>query len=96
MQLDPTGVELHTFDDLVDVEGLRVLEIGCGDGRFTFRYGSRAASVLAIDPDEEAIQAARRDTPRSLRRKLHFEAASARDFELPSAEFDLALFSWSL
>lgn len=96
MQLDPNGVELQTFDDLVDVEGLRVLEIGCGDGRFTFRYGRRAASVVAIDPDEDAIEVARRDTSRSLRRKLRFEAASARDFELPPAEFDLALFSWSL
>jgi len=96
VQLDPNGVELQTFDDLVDVEGLRVVEIGCGDGRFTLRYGRRAASVLAIDPDEESIEAARRETPPGLRRKLRFEAAGARDFELPKAEFDLALFSWSL
>jgi ubiquinone/menaquinone biosynthesis C-methylase UbiE len=96
MQLDPYGVELQTFDDLVDVEGLRVLEVGCGDGRFTFRYGRRAASVLAIDPDEEAIEKARSETPRDLRRRLRFEPAGAQDFELPQAEFDLALFSWSL
>jgi ubiquinone/menaquinone biosynthesis C-methylase UbiE len=96
MQLDPNGVELETFDDFVDVEGLRVLEVGCGDGRFTFRYGRRTQSVLAIDPDEEAIETARRETPARLRRKLRFEAAGAREFELPRAEFDLALFSWSL
>jgi ubiquinone/menaquinone biosynthesis C-methylase UbiE len=96
VQLDPYGVELQTFDDLIDVDGLRVVEIGCGDGRFTFRYGRRAASVLAIDPDEEAIETARRETPRGLRRRLRFEAAGARQFELPRAEFDLALFSWSL
>jgi ubiquinone/menaquinone biosynthesis C-methylase UbiE len=96
VRLDPNGVELQTFDDFVDVVGLRVLEVGCGDGRFTYRYGRRAASVLAIDPDEEAIAAARRDTPRGLKRKLRFEAANARDFELPRSEFDLALFSWSL
>jgi ubiquinone/menaquinone biosynthesis C-methylase UbiE len=96
VQLDPHGVELQTFDELVDVDGLRVLEVGCGDGRFTFRYGRRAASVLAIDPDEEAIETARHDTPRGLRRRLRFEAAGGRDFELPAAEFDLALFSWSL
>jgi ubiquinone/menaquinone biosynthesis C-methylase UbiE len=96
MQLDPHGVELQTFDELVDVDGLRVLELGCGDGRFTFRIGSRAASVLGIDPDEDAIATARRETPRGLRRRLRFEAANAREVELPSAEFDLALFSWSL
>jgi ubiquinone/menaquinone biosynthesis C-methylase UbiE len=96
VQLDPNGVELQTFDELVDVNDLRVLELGCGDGRFTFRYGRRAASVLGIDPDGEAIETARRETPRGLRRRLRFEAANARDFELPGEEFDLALFSWSL
>jgi ubiquinone/menaquinone biosynthesis C-methylase UbiE len=96
VQLDPNGLELQTFDDLVDVQGLRVLELGCGDGRFTFRYGDRSASVLGVDPDEEAIKAARSETPRALRRRLRFETASARDFELPHAEFDLAIFSWSL
>jgi ubiquinone/menaquinone biosynthesis C-methylase UbiE len=96
MQLDPHGVELQTFDELVDVDDLRVLELGCGDGRFTFRYGRRAASVLGVDPDEEAIATARSETPRGLRRRLRFEAANARSLELPSGEFDLALFSWSL
>jgi ubiquinone/menaquinone biosynthesis C-methylase UbiE len=96
MQLDPHGVELQAFDELVDVDGLRVLELGCGDGRFTFRFASRAASVLGVDPEEDAIATARRETPRGLRRKVRFEAANARDFELPAAEFDLALFSWSL
>jgi ubiquinone/menaquinone biosynthesis C-methylase UbiE len=93
VQLDPHGVELQTFDELVEVDSLRVLELGCGDGRFTFRFGQRAASVLGIDPEEQAIETARRETPRGLRSRLRFEAANARDFELPAGEFDLALFS---
>jgi ubiquinone/menaquinone biosynthesis C-methylase UbiE len=94
--LDPDGLELATFDELVDVDGLTVAEIGCGDGRFTFRYGHRAAAVLAVDPDEESIATAQRELPRDLRSHVRFEAANAREFELPRGEFDLALFSWSL
>lgn len=94
--LDPDGLELATFDELVSLDGLRVAEIGCGDGRFTYRYADRAASVLAIDPDEEAIALARSELPRTLSDHVRFEAASARDFELPRGEFELALFSWSL
>ena len=94
--LDPDGLELATFDELVPVDGLRVAEIGCGDGRFTFRYAGRAASVLAVDPDEEAIESARSELPRALRSHVRFERADAREFELPAREFDLALFAWSL
>ena len=34
MQVD--RLELDTVRELVDVAGKRVLEMGCGDGRFTF------------------------------------------------------------
>ncbi len=35
-----------------NLDGARVIEIGCGDGRLTFRYAAAARSVLAIDPIE--------------------------------------------
>ena len=35
---------------LVDLGGAEVLEIGCGDGRLTWRYAERAAYVTAIEP----------------------------------------------
>jgi ubiquinone/menaquinone biosynthesis C-methylase UbiE len=94
--VDPDGVEIATIRELVDLEGLRVLEIGCGDGRMTFSYAGEAVSVFAIDPDSEAIDQARAMTPRGLRRRIRFEAADAAEIELPKREFDLALFSWSL
>ena len=36
--LDPEGVETRVLHDLVDFRGKDVLEIGCGDGRMTWRY----------------------------------------------------------
>jgi ubiquinone/menaquinone biosynthesis C-methylase UbiE len=96
MVVDPDGVELPTIRELVDLDGLRVVEIGCGDGRLTFGCAERAASVFAFDSDEELIRQARAWTPRALRDRVRFEVAEAAEVELPETEFDLALFSWSL
>lgn len=94
--IDPDGVELAAIRDLVDLNGLRVVEVGCGEGRLSFACAREGAEVFAFDPEEEAIATARGETPRELRKRLRFEVAHAREIELPKGEFDLALFSWSL
>jgi ubiquinone/menaquinone biosynthesis C-methylase UbiE len=94
--VDPDGVELTTIRELVELRGQRVLEVGCGDGRITFGCASEGASVLAFDADEELVEEARAATPRDLRSRVRFEVADAAQVELPTSEFDLALFSWSL
>ncbi len=73
-----------------------MLELGCGDGRITWLLADAAASVLAVDPDEERIATARRELPPELAEKVRFEVASAVELEVPPASVDLALFSWSL
>jgi ubiquinone/menaquinone biosynthesis C-methylase UbiE len=94
--IDPDGVEIVTIKELVDLGGLRIVEIGCGDGRLTFECAREATSVFACDSDEDAIRKARAATPGDLRRRIRFEVADAAELELPKGEFDLALFSWSL
>ena len=76
--------------------GARVLEVGCGDGRLTVPVAERAASVLAFDPDEEAVAAAREALPASLAERVTFAVASATEIEIPRSEYDIVLFSWSL
>jgi 2-polyprenyl-3-methyl-5-hydroxy-6-metoxy-1,4-benzoquinol methylase len=94
--IDPDGVEIVAIRELVDLRQLRIVEVGCGDGRLTFECGREAATVFAYDSDEEAIRKARSETPNALRRRIRFEVAEAGERELPKGEFDLALFSWSL
>jgi predicted RNA methylase len=94
--VDPDGAELAALAQLVDFSGLRVLELGCGDGRLTWRYAGPAAEVLGIDPDEEAIAAARASTPLRLRDRVRFAVASPVERDTPRDHFDLAFFSWSL
>jgi 2-polyprenyl-3-methyl-5-hydroxy-6-metoxy-1,4-benzoquinol methylase len=94
--VDPTGAELAALAEIVDFSGLRVLEIGCGTGRLTWRYAGPAREVLGIDPDEEAIATARAATPPKLRQRVRFDIASPIERVVPRRHFDLAFFSWSL
>jgi ubiquinone/menaquinone biosynthesis C-methylase UbiE len=93
---DPEGAETDALARLAPVDGLRVLELGCGDGRLTFRYAPAAASVLAVDPDEEQIAAARAALPSDLSDRVTFAVTGAAEVDAPHESFDLAFFSWSL
>lgn len=95
-RIDPEGAEIRALADLAPADGLRVLEIGCGDGRVTFRYASSARSVLAVDPDAERIERARAAMPAELAGIVTFAAAGAAEVDAPRESFDLALFSSSL
>ena len=95
-QIDPEGVELQTLRTLAPVDGLRILELGCGDGRLTFQYAGTSASVLAVDPDAERIANARRSLPHELVDKVSFAVSGAVEVKPGRRRFDLALFSSSL
>ncbi len=93
---DPEDTETRALHDYADFNGKRVLEIGCGDGRLTWRYADLAAHVVAIDPDPEDIAAALEDCPADLRDKIEFRALRLAELDVPAEKFDLALLSWSL
>ena len=69
----------------------RVLEIGSGDGRLTHRYVNQVASIIAIDPDADAIADLRRDLPQVDARAIGIEALT-----LPDQSVDVVLFAWAL
>jgi 2-polyprenyl-3-methyl-5-hydroxy-6-metoxy-1,4-benzoquinol methylase len=87
-------LELDTVRELVDVRGKRVLEMGCGAGRFTFLYAEEAAYVLGIDPKRVEIREARHARAASLTSHVKFRVANT--ISPPRRPFDVALFSWSL
>jgi 2-polyprenyl-3-methyl-5-hydroxy-6-metoxy-1,4-benzoquinol methylase len=87
-------LELDTVRELVDVTDKRVLEMGCGNGRFTFLYAEDAAYVLGIDPKRVEIRNARHTRAASLTKSVKFRVA--KTISPPRRLFDVALFSWSL
>ena len=94
--LDPEGAHLAALLRLGDFRDRRVVELGCGDGRLTAGIARDAGSVLAFDPDADAIDRARRACPDELAGRVEFRVASGAEIELPRHAFDLAVFSWSL
>jgi 16S rRNA A1518/A1519 N6-dimethyltransferase RsmA/KsgA/DIM1 with predicted DNA glycosylase/AP lyase activity len=87
--------EQHEIDALTAVGASfsrrRVLEIGCGDGRLTRRYAADAASVVAIDSDQDAIAELRLLLPTVDARPIGIEHLA-----LPDHSVDAVLFAWSL
>jgi ubiquinone/menaquinone biosynthesis C-methylase UbiE len=94
--LDPEGAHLAALRRLGDFEGRRVLELGCGDGRLTLGIASEAESVLAFDPDREAVERARQSLPAERADRVAYRVATGKEIELEPLSFDLVVFSWSL
>ena len=94
--IDPEGRELEALAEVVDLEGVRILDVGCGDGRLVWRVAPAADSVLGIDVDAELIETAKREMPPELRGKVELREASVVELDEPPAQFDLVFFTWSL
>ena len=94
--LDPEGAHLAALRRLGDFRGRRVLELGCGDGRLTLGIAEEAASVLAFDPDREAVERAQQALPAELAERVTYLVASGKEIEVEPLSFDLVVFSWSL
>ena len=88
---DPEGDEIAALGALVSFASARVLEIGCGDGRLTRRYARFAASVMAIDPDADAVAHLARELPAVDARVIGIDRLI-----LPPGSVDIVLFAWSL
>jgi 16S rRNA A1518/A1519 N6-dimethyltransferase RsmA/KsgA/DIM1 with predicted DNA glycosylase/AP lyase activity len=94
--LDPEGTEIGVLNSLCRLRGRDVLEIGAGNGRLTWRYAERVASVLGVEPDEGRVGRAIAARPNALRDRVDFRHADVVTVDLPTARFDVVLFSWSI
>jgi SAM-dependent methyltransferase len=72
---------LRDFDSLVAISGATsVLEVGCGEGYLARRLAARGLSVVATEPDSEALGEARRlAAEKGL--AIHFERAAIEELD---------------
>ena len=97
-RIDPENNETHALLAMADFSGKHVLEIGCGDGRLTWRYADNAAHVTAIEPSADQIALAKKNMPMNLQGKVDFQSATLEEFTANSKPslFDLVILSYSL
>jgi len=88
--------ELRAWGGTRLIRGRKVLDVGCGDGRFAVGLAPLAASVDGIDPDPEAIRIARRNARAAGIRNIHFEVGAAQQLPYADDTFDVVILSWSL
>ena len=96
LQKDPEGFEKRILHKYVDFTNKRVLEIGCGEGRLTFKYAAASSLTVGFDPDQDAVRVARADSPSALREHVHFAQASAKNIPFAKETFNIAILAWSL
>jgi len=97
-RIDPENNEPKALIEFADFTNKHVFEIGCGDGRLTWRYADKAGRVTAIEPSAEQIALAKENRPKHLEDRVEFHAATLDEFAAKSAPsiFDLVILSYSL
>lgn len=93
---DPEGIEIEFLQRTGAVHGRSVVEIGCGNGRLTWRYATLAASVVGVDPDLERLAETITARPETVDRPVPFVQAAAEALPFPDEAFESAIFAWSL
>ena len=98
IRVDPENNETRALFDIVSFGRQHVLEIGCGDGRFTWRYADKAERVTAIEPAAKQIALAKEHLPSQLQERIEFHNIAFEDFAAAytASAFDIVILSWSL
>src|SRR3982750_3200954 len=91
---DEDGVEAAAIAALVRLDGKRVLDVGCGEGRLTALAAARASSVYAFDPSAENVAAARAALTSEQSRRVLFAVHDAEALDVARERFDVALCGW--
>ena len=85
------STDLPKIEELVDLSGREMLEIGCGDGRLSSLLANKVKHLTAIDPDQDMINQACKEIS-----AVDFRVGYGEKLEFNDRSFEIVLFSYSL
>ena len=96
LQRDPEQTEVRYLQSFADLKDARILEVGCGDGRLTWRYAQYCRHVMAIDPEPVRLQNALKACPQTLDNTTTFLCSDSQELPFAAQAFDSVILAWSL
>lgn len=96
VQKDSEGNEARHLHQYANFTGQHVLEVGCGDGRLTWKYARSARHVAAIDLERDDLRLAIIDRPAGLEKRVDVAQANAIHLPFRKSAFGRAIMAWSL
>lgn len=79
-----------------DVSGLRILDLGCGEGGYSRELAKRGATLVSVDCSKKAIEYAMRLADEEGLSIEHYVRNSNDLFDIASGQFDMVLCSMML
>ncbi len=86
----------RAIDEIINVEGLDVLDLGAGTGRLTLMLAPRAKSIQAFDASAEMLRVCRERLLVSGLSNWQVEVADHRQLPVPDQSADLIVSGWSV
>lgn len=93
---DYQGNIAHAIDEILNVDGLDVLDLGAGTGRLTLILAPRANSVRAFDVSAEMLRVCRERLIASGLSNWQVDVADHRQLPIPDHSADLVVSGWSV
>ncbi|NWG34036.1 MAG: methyltransferase domain-containing protein [Chloroflexi bacterium] len=93
---DHQGNLLKALEEIVNPDGLDILDLGAGTGRLSVMLAPRAGSVRAFDLSEEMLRVCRQRLEASGLTNWKVETADHRQLPIPDHSADLAVSGWSV
>ncbi len=93
---DHQGSIPRAIDEIIDVNGLDILDLGAGTGRLTLMLAARARSICAFDTSAEMLRVCRERLIASGLSNWQVEVADHRQLPIPAHSADLVVSGWSV
>ena len=86
----------RAIDEIINVDGLDVFDLGAGTGRLTLLLAPRAKSIRAFDASAEMLRVCRERLAKSGLSNWQVDVADHRQLPVPDHSADLVVSGWSV